>query len=90
MDLDKILSCIGSTEPSTFSELCQALGDDLPERGDKAGWRQVFTLVESGERMGFIEVDRVAGKIDSLMLTRQGADRVRGKLDAKRGLLAGL
>lgn len=87
LNLDTILSAIGSTEPSTFSEFCSALGDDCPASGDKNGWRAVMNFIGLGERSGFIEVDRVGGKIDSLQLTRQGADRVRSKLDAKRGLL---
>jgi hypothetical protein len=87
LTIDAILSAIGSTEPSTFGEFCNALGDDCPASGDKNGWRAVLSFISLGERSGFITVDRVGGKIDSLLLTRQGADRVRSKLDAKRGLL---
>ena len=87
LNIDVILSAIGSTEPSTFSEFCQALGDDCPASGDKDNWRRVLNLISTCAQLGFITVDRVGGKIGSLMLTKQGADRVRSKLDAKRGLL---
>jgi hypothetical protein len=37
---------------------------------------------------GLVEIDRIGGKIDQLQLTTDGANRVRDKLDASRGLLS--
>lgn len=85
MNENQILSAIGSTEPSTFAEFCREL-KDCPERGDTAGWREVFTLLDDLAKAGFVEVEKTDGKIDTMILTDAGADRVRGMLDSERGL----
>jgi len=87
MDIDTLLSAIGSTEETTFNELCQALGDDCPERGNTPEWRDLFRTVSCAEKEGLVRVDRVGGKIGTLILTEAGAARVREKLDRRRGLL---
>lgn len=89
MDKDRLLDCVGSTEPSTFSEFLRALEDDCPEKGDKPAWAKLFSLIEECERDGLLVVERVKGKVDSLQLTPEGADAVRDRLDAKRGLFGG-
>lgn len=74
-----LLSAIGSTEPSTFNEFLRALGDEAPDREDKAGWRILFKAIERAEENGLIEVSRAGMRIDSLMLTEAGAARVRAQ-----------
>lgn len=86
MDEDKVLAAIGSTESSTFNEMCSALEGDCPE--DKDGWRELFKTLRTLENGGFIDVTRVKGNIDSLILTESGANRIREKLDKRRGLFA--
>lgn len=86
-DLD-FLSLIGSTEETTFNELCAQLGDDRPrERGE---WRALFMRIEGYERDGYIEVSRLNGKIDGMLLTEPGAALIRDRNDSKRGLLSSL
>lgn len=90
MDENTILSAIGSTEETSFNEFCSALGDDCPESGDRDGWRAVFNQLRLLETHGFIEVSRTKGKIDSMILTKAGANRIRERMDSRRGLLSGL
>ncbi len=85
-----ILSAIGSTEETSFGEFCSALAGDCPESGDREGWREVFNSLGSLEQQGFIEVARTDRKIDSVILTEAGADRVRARLDERRGLFASM
>ncbi len=89
MDDITILAAVGSTEETSFSEFCSAL-DDCPESGDRDGWREVFNLLRQLETHGFVEVSRTKGKIDSMILTEAGANRVRERLDKRRGLLSAL
>lgn len=84
----EILSAIGSTEPSTFAEFCRALRD-CPERGDTAGWRELFSDLEYAERQELVVIERLNRRIESLQLTDEGAAMVRAELDKGRGLLAG-
>lgn len=86
---NRILSAIGSTEPSTFAEFCRAYAD-CPERGDTAGWRELFGAMEWLEHQKLVVIERTNNRIGSLQLTDAGADRVRGQMDAARGLLASL
>ena len=74
-DLD-ILKAIPSTEPAMFNEFLRGL-DDAPERGDRAGWAELFRGLDRLERDGRIEVERANGKIDTLILTESGAASVR-------------
>ena len=80
-----ILSAIGSQEPSTFSEFCSALDDNCPE--EKSEWAKLFRALEELQRHGFVEIEKTGGKVDTLILTEAGANRIREKLDSKRGLL---
>ena len=86
MDDEKILSAIGSTEETSFSEFCQALGGDCPEGRDE--WREMFQTLRRLEDEGLIDVSKLDGKIDGMILTEAGADRIRAKMDARRGLLS--
>lgn len=86
MDDDKILSAIGSTEETSFNEFCQALADDCPDNKDE--WREMFQTLRRLENEGFIEVSKLDRKIDGLILSEAGANRIRAKLDARRGLLS--
>lgn len=90
MTTDDILAAISSTSISDFGEFCSGLGADRPEAGDRAGWREVFTLLGDCERDGLVEVERVDGKIETLILTPAGAGKVRAKSDSKRGLFSTL
>jgi len=86
---DQILSAIGSTEPSSFSEFCRALSD-CPARGDTAAWREVFAALEWCEHQGWVVIERSGRSIESLILTKAGANKIREKLDKSRGLFANL
>jgi hypothetical protein len=81
MTLDDLLACIGSTESSDFNEIW----DSLPV--GKSGWAELFRLIERAEHEGLVEVSRIKGRIDCAQLTEAGADRIRAKMDARRGLL---
>lgn len=70
MKLKTLLSAVGSTEETTFGELCSALGDDRPE--DKSEWRDLFLSIDAAENNGQIEVSRSGRQIDSLILTESG------------------
>lgn len=80
------IALIPSTEPATFNELCQALGDDRPR--ERTEWRLLFLRLERFEAEGYLEVSRVAGKIDGVQLTESGAALIRDRNDKKRGLLS--
>ncbi|MGH8597515.1 MAG: hypothetical protein ACREXT_12730, partial [Gammaproteobacteria bacterium] len=84
----KLLSAIGSTEPSTFYEFCSALKDDCPEKGDRDAWRELFGSLELAARHGFLDIERTEKSIESLQLTAAGANRVRASFDQKRGLFS--
>lgn len=75
MKVGTLLSSIGSTEPSTFGEICQALGDDKPS--DRGEWREFFGLVDAAEKEGLIEVDKSDGKIESIILTEAGVAKLK-------------
>lgn len=78
MNTLKVLKCIGSTESSSFNEICQGLGDDCPEH--RSEWGQLFRLLETAEKDGLIEIDRASnGRIDSAILTEAGLIRAAGK-----------
>lgn len=75
MKVGTLLSSIGSTEPSTFGEICQALGDDKPS--DKGEWRDFFGLVTAVEKEGLVEVEKFDGKIESMILTEAGVAKLK-------------
>ena len=77
MNIQTILEATSSTEPSSFSEFCRALGSDCPERGERDEWAELFDCVKAAEILNFIEVERVNGKIDTLILTEAGVARVK-------------
>ena len=86
MEDDKVLSAIGSTSETSFSEFCQALEGDCPEGKDE--WREIFqTLRRLGDE-GLIEVSRDGNRIEGMILTEAGANRIRAKMDSRRGLLS--
>lgn len=72
----KMLAAIPSTEPASFNEFLRGY-DDRPERGDKGAWAEMFQDLETLEAQGLIEIERVNGKIDTLILTDEGAALVR-------------
>lgn len=84
---ETVLAAIGSTEETTFNEFCNALAGDCPDAGDRDGWRAVFNFLRLLEQHGFVEISRTGGKIDTMMLTEAGANRIREKMDGRRGLL---
>lgn len=73
---NEILAAIPSTEPATFGEFLSTL-PDCPEKGDRAGWRDLFSQLRTLENAGLVEVERTGGSIESLLLTEDGAARVR-------------
>lgn len=76
MDQQQILKSIGSTEETTFNELCRELGDEVPTNG--AEWRALFLFLDDLEEQGLVEISRAGGRIDSMILTEAGAAQVRG------------
>jgi len=72
MKLKILLQAIGSTEPSTFNEICRGLGDNCPERGDSQSWGQLFRMIEEAEVAQLITVSRTRGSLDSAILTEAG------------------
>lgn len=74
----KMLAAIPSTEPATFNEFLSGY-DDRPERGDKPAWAEMFQDLETLESQGLVEIERANGRIDTLMLTAEGVDLVKGR-----------
>ena len=73
----KMLAAIPSTEPATFNEFLRGY-DNRPERGDSPAWSEMFQDLETLESQGLIEIERALnGKIDTLILTSDGANVVR-------------
>jgi hypothetical protein len=77
MNEEIILRAISFTESCSFGEMCRGLGDEKPERGDRAGWRQLFLQLEKLEADGLVEISRLGKDIDTLQLTEAGAARAR-------------
>lgn len=73
---NEILGAIPSTEPATFGEFLDGL-PDVPEKGDREAWRELFEQLRFLEQCGHIEVERTGRNIESLMLTSEGAEVVR-------------
>lgn len=90
IDVDTVLAAIPSAAPGDFNDLCRGLGADRP--GERSEWAALFRLLDDCERDGLVEIERIENpetkrmQIDSLQLTDAGADRVRAKLDQRRGL----
>jgi hypothetical protein len=80
---DELLAAIPNTEPATFSEFLNAL-PDVPEKGDRGAWADLFLDLTELESLGLVEIERASrgGSIESLMLTGEGAEAVRR---ARRG-----
>lgn len=76
----RILVNIGATESTSFRELCNALGDDTPEKGDSKGWRELFQTIDALEQCALIEVERRDSRFESAILTPLGAERAREAL----------
>jgi DNA-binding MarR family transcriptional regulator len=77
MNEETVLAAIGYSEETTFGEFCTALAGDCPENREE--WRDLFSLLQGLERRGFVEIDKLNGRIDTLTLTDAGASRVRQK-----------
>lgn len=79
MKIHTLLGAIGSTEPSTFEEVLQALGDEAPARGEKKEWFDFFTSVNAAEKKGLIEVEKQPDgkKVESMILTEAGVARLK-------------
>lgn len=77
MNTTQVLAHIPSTEPATFNEFLNALGDDAPEKDDRNSWRELFKTLESFESLELLEIERCDGRISALQLTPIGAERAR-------------
>lgn len=88
----RIMSAIGSTEPSTFGELCGGLKRAGMYPDSKAEWKLVFETIEQLEAAGLLEAERYGpeDRLQQVQLTEAGAAIVRSALDRKRDLLAAL
>jgi hypothetical protein len=73
----RILTSIGSEEPSSFNEVLRSLGDDAPEKGDKAAWREFFQTINALEQSELVTVERRDGRFEAAQLTDLGAERAR-------------
>jgi hypothetical protein len=81
MDIGTLLKAIGSQEESTFGEICNALGDNRPGKGDRSGWKEFFDLVRRAESEGLIDTSKDgSGRLETAILTEAGAAKVRGML----------
>lgn len=80
-----VLSAIGSTEPSSFNELCSGLDRHCPE--ERSEWAQLFKIIKKLETAKLVEVTRDGRDIEGLQLTEAGANRIRDRKDAGRALL---
>lgn len=79
MGLDELLKAIGSQEESSFGEICNALGSDCPERGDRDAWREFFSLIRKAKGAGLIDTfEDSNGKFEAAILTEAGVAKVRG------------
>lgn len=76
IDEHDVLAAISFKSATGFSEFCSAL-NDCPERGDREGWRELFSLLNKCERNGFVIIERDGRNIESLQLTDAGAARFR-------------
>lgn len=72
-----LLGAIPSQESASFNEFLSALGDEAPERGDSAGFRDLFVDLERLEAQGLVEIDRVQNRISELILTESGTAQTR-------------
>lgn len=96
MTLDTVLAALTSTCPSSFGDLCNGLGPERPDKGDRDGWRVIFQLLDQAEAEGLVDISRARNPttgredVDTLQLTQEGADRVRSQLDGRRGLFGAL
>lgn len=72
-----ILTSVGSTEPTSFLEMLRAMGDEAPEKGDKAGYRELFQTIDALEQSGLMTVSRLNGRFEAAQLTDLGAERAR-------------
>jgi hypothetical protein len=77
MDMKTLLGAIGSQEESTFSEICDALGDDRPAKGDRAAWREFFQLIDEADKKGFINAIKLHGNFEGAILTADGVAELR-------------
>ena len=78
-DTARILCAISATEPCTFGEFLDGLGDDRPE------WRQLFLTIDALEEQELITVDRqMNNRINALQLTELGAERAREAMKEAR------
>ena len=81
----KLLISISAQEPTSFSELCAALGDDTPKTSE--GWREVCQTLEVLEVSELLKIER--GRVSSaspfglnnFTLTQLGAERAREALE---------
>lgn len=86
MTEETILAAIGFTEPSTFSEFCEALGDDCPQSGNRAEWTDVFGKLRVLESERYVIIVRDRQNIQQLQLTEKGANRIRDYNHARQPL----
>lgn len=75
-DILEILRACPSTEPATFSEFLHGL-PDVPSKGDREAWAELFDKVHAAENLGLIEVEYAGSRIESVILTDEGVARVK-------------
>lgn len=76
----EVLQAIPVTEPADFREFLRGL-PDIPSKGDRDAWRDLFETLEGLEADGLVEVERAnaGGAIESLILTEEGKEMVRNE-----------
>lgn len=75
-EISEILRACPSTEPASFYEFLRGLRD-IPAKGDKEAWAELFDEVRAVENMGLIEVEYNGRLIESIMLTEAGVAKVK-------------
>lgn len=53
--------------------------NDIPAKGDKEEWADLFDCISAAENLGLVEVERNGKLIESLILTEAGAVKVKQK-----------
>lgn len=67
-----LLGAIGSTEESTFSDVCRGLGDKCPSDENGISWKYFFATLNTARDRGYVTVSECGTRIDSMILTEAG------------------
>ena len=76
MNFRTLLIAIGETKSGTFYEICDALGDDRPAKGDQRGWIDFFDGLRQAEFAGLIQTTapHPGDRFEAAILTESGKE----------------